>query len=127
MLFRSTGGGGLIDYGPIRPVWRFPDGAKLEGKWDIDSASTFGGITAVGSTTWVFHADGTVEHASFGGVDSKTATGSSNETERSPYTFKDNKLVLGSGADARTFDIWGTNSKKEPPILIIDGKAYNEK
>ncbi len=134
----SPGAGGVMDSSPLSHVYRFRPGARLEGTWEVSTSSNFGGVSAVGANTWNFHKDGTVEHTTFGGVETtKTkgidgaapgqALGQTTAIARGTYDFVGGKLIV-TGADGMTeaHSASATDSEEKPRILNIDGSDLNQ-
>ena len=133
----SPGAGGVMDSSPLSRIYRFRDGARLEGTWETSTSSTFGGVHAVGANTWVFRKDGTFEHRSYGGVETtKTrgtdgaapgqAVGLTETITAGTYEFAGGKLKL-TAPDGRTETrtASGVSSEESPRILTLDGADLN--
>jgi hypothetical protein len=117
--------GGTMDGSPLSPVWRFDNGARLEGRWGIDTAFTGSGFSSSSSTSFVFHRDGTFETAGHAGVDGKQDTGLETTAGKGTYAFKGAKLIMKyDGGATRSLDAFGTDTKAAPRILGIDGMQY---
>jgi hypothetical protein len=54
--------------GVLQEVIPFAAGTTFEGSYSVSNSSNFGGVEAVGGNVWTFHANGTFEHETFGGV-----------------------------------------------------------
>jgi hypothetical protein len=122
--------GGMMDSEPLQNVWRFKDGATLEGKWGIDMAIPLfggGGGSASSSTTWQFHSDGSFEGSGHAGVDTKQATGMQTSNGKGKYEFADNKLkITYNEGTTKSFNAMAVGSSTAPSIFILDGTAYNQ-
>jgi hypothetical protein len=124
----SPDGGGIMDASPLQNVWRFKDGATLDGKWGMDVAVPLfggGGGSASSSKDWIFHSDGSYEDAGHAGVDSKQATGLQTNNANGKYQFADNRLKITYGdGTTKTFNAMGVGDTAKPSILVIDGIGY---
>ena len=121
----TPAGGGMMDSCPLTPVWRFANGAKIEGKWGVDVAVVGHGYSVSSSHSFTFHRDGTFEDASHGGVDGRPSTSLTTAEGKGTYTFEDSKLVVKfNDGTTKTYDVSGSSDKAAPYILGIDGVGY---
>lgn len=122
----SPGLGGVMDDCPLSPVWYFVDGARLEGSWGVDTAVTGPSYSVSASTTFTFHGDGSFEGSGHAGYDGRNATTSGSTNGKGTYEFKSGKVnIKYTDGSTKSFDAFGTDDKKKPRILVIDGIEYN--
>lgn len=126
-----------MDSSPLSRIYRFRDGARLEGTWETSTSSTFGGVRAGGANTWIFRKDGTFEHRTYGSVETtKTrgidgaapgqALGQTEAITSGTYEFAGARLKV-TASDGRTelHTASGVSSEESPRILTIDGADLN--
>ena len=127
----------LTDHsGVLQEVVPLPTGARLEGSYSVSNTSNFGGVQAAGGNIWKFHANGTFEHETFGGVATTphvTGTGSApgnaagvaNEVKRGTYAFGPGTLTLtGDGGATETHSAWNIGDHSPPWYIHIDGLTF---
>ena len=111
--------------------------AKFDGTYSVSNTSNFGGVAAAGGNVWTFHADGTFQHETFGGVSSTphvTGTGSapgnaagvSDHIARGTYAFSPGTLTLTAdgGAGTETHTAWNIGNHTPPWYIEIDGLTF---
>ena len=118
------------------PAWNFAAGRKFEGGFSVDSAGSAGGVTAIASDSWRFHADGTFKRTKVVGVmtnDSKNAkdphpgkaTANGSDVTEGRYEFNgDHLLLTAAGGQRQTLGYFAIGSPKNPSMLGIEDVQY---
>jgi len=123
--------------GVLQPVIPFAAGTTFEGSYSVSNSSNFGGVEAVGGNVWTFHANGTFEHETFGGVATTphvtgtgsapaNAAGSTETIKKGKYTFNPGTLTLtaDTGGATETHAVWNIGDHMPPWYIIIDGLTF---
>ena len=117
-----------------QPAWTFEPGQRLEGGFTFGAVSSFGGVSAVASDSWYFHADGTFKHVKFAGVDTEDskaakdphpakATADGSQSTEGRYDFARGSLQLTDTTGSRSSLACMATGKRNDPILLVIGEV----
>ena len=117
----------FIGDGVRQAAWTFQPGQRMEGGFSFDMTSNFGGVTAIGSDSWYFHADGSFKRVKVAGAmtnDVKAghedrhpgkASTSSNDVTEGRYDFVKGRLQLTSAkGQTQTLSCYATGKAEDP-------------
>ncbi len=117
-------------------AWTFEPGQRLEGGFGFGVVSNFGGVSAVASDSWYFHADGTFKRVKVAGVDTNDskaakdphpakATANESQLTEGRYDFaKGNLQLTDATGSVGSLACMATGKRNDPILLVIGDVAY---